>query len=185
MLRVWNGCAVLTAVFETFPAEAFAKIKMSLKHTKTGKRQTWKRKDGLSSPHPCGCHCTCPALSPQHRYPFTTGSNEDSLLHNFSGRALPPTSLKRTCSLYFFLTLLAFEGQISDPQNTRAGFQPDFWIRSLFWEALEEPWERGCLCELSPPQLTKTALQTRCVVLAGIPQVLLSLFSITLESGLF
>lgn len=47
------------------------------------------------------------------RYPFTTGSHEDSLLHDFSRRALPPTSLKGTRSLFL--------------QNSSHFWGPDFW----------------------------------------------------------
>lgn len=134
--------------------------------------------------------CCVPATAPAQFSVHSTGAHLQlgqtrTIFYTISVGELCHLHSRNEHVRYFFLTLLTFEGQISDPQNTRAGFKPDFWISRLFWEALEEPWECGCLCELFPPQLTKTALQTRHVALAGIPQVLLSLFSITLESVLF
>lgn len=181
-------CSPYCCVPETLLTEAFAELKMSLKRRQTGKRQIWKwGKLGFTSPY---LECCVAATAPAQFSFHSTGTH---LQLGHTRTVFYTISVGELCHLhpwneharYFFLTLLTFEGQISDPQNTRAGFKADFWISRLFWEALEEPWERGCLCELSPPQLTKTALQTRHVALAGIPQVFLSPFSITLESALF
>lgn len=181
-------CCSRCCVPEPFFAEAFATIKMSLMCRQTGKRQTWKwSKIGFRSPYlEWGVTATAPAQFSAHSTGILLQPGQTrTLFYTVSVGELCHLHCLNEHVLYFFSTILASEGQISDPQNTRAGFQQDFRINRLFWQALEEPWERCCLGELSPPQLTKTALQTRHVALAGIPQVLLGLFSITLDSGLF
>lgn len=115
------------------------------------------------------------------RYPFTTGSNEDSLLHDFSRRALPPTSLKWTRFLFF--------------QNSSHLRGPDFWppkIHELDSNQISE------LADVSGklsathgivaanisslhPEFFQIALPTLHVAMAGVPQALLSLFIIIVE----
>lgn len=114
-------CSVYRWVPGTFLAEAFAKVKMNLKHGQTGKRQTSKwGKIGFTSLitwsavrlllHLLSFRSTAQMT----RYPFTTGSNKDSLSHNFSRTAPPSTSLKWTMC-YWFL------------HNSSHFWGPDFW----------------------------------------------------------
>lgn len=149
-----EGLCSTYCVPETLLTEAFAEIKMSLKRRQTGKRRIWKwGKIGFTSPY---LECCVAATAPAQFSFHSTGTH---LQLGHTRTVFYTISVGELCHLhpwneharYFFLTLLTFEGQISDPQNTRAGFKADFWISRLFWEALEEPWERGCLWALSTP----------------------------------
>lgn len=99
-------CSTRCHVPETFLAEGFAKIKMSLRCRQRGEGQTWKwGKIGFRSSYLEGC---VTAMAPaQFSVPSTgvllqRGQTRTLFLRCFSRRALPPTSLKWTCSLFLF-----------------------------------------------------------------------------------
>lgn len=82
------------------------------------KAQSVSRLDSLSLPgEPGWLRLRLPrfqSTAQTTRHPFTTGSHEDSLLHDFSRRALPATALKGTRSLFL--------------QNSSCFWGPDFWL---------------------------------------------------------
>lgn len=136
-------CRIYCCVPGTFLAEAFAKVKWVWSTGKQvkGKAQSEARLGSpLSLPGVlCDCYCTCPVFSPQHKWPgihLQLGQMRTVFYTISVGALCHLHSWNEQHVLYFFIILLTFEGQISDPQNTWIGFNPKFWISRLFWEAL-------------------------------------------------
>lgn len=71
--RLEQLCSTDSCIPETFLAEAFARVKTSLKNKLASKRQTSKCHKIRLVLSFCGvlwdCCCACPAFSPQHKWP--------------------------------------------------------------------------------------------------------------------